>query len=223
MTNAPIPTNNARTEGALYRAARALLGWLGALLWPTTVEGDAHVPRPGGAIIAANHISFFDSVALVLAARRRVGFVGKAEYLDNWKTRRLFPALGMIPMERDGRRQAFRALSDAAKVIESGELFAIYPEGTRSRDGKLHPGHQGVGHLALATGAPVIPTGITGTDRVQPPGVRIPRPFRRIVVRFGAPIDPARFGGGRLDRRRQITDEVMTAIQRLSGQEFAAS
>jgi 1-acyl-sn-glycerol-3-phosphate acyltransferase len=181
------------------------------------------VSRAGPAIIAANHISFFDSIVLAAAVRRRIGFVGKAEYLDSWKTRRLLPALGMIPMERGGRRQAFRALDAAAKVIESGDLFAIYPEGSRSRDGKLHPGHRGVGHLAVATGAPVIPTGIAGTDRVQPPGVRVPRPFRRVIVRFGAPIDPARFDGNRHDRRRHITDEVMIAIHTLSGQELATT
>src|SRR5205814_7391491 len=146
---------------------------------------------------------------------------GKAEYLDDWKTRRLLPALGMIPMARGKRRQPMRALDAAAKVIESGDLFAIYPEGTRSRDGKLHPGHRGVGHLAVATGATVIPAGITGTDKVQPAGTRVPRPFRRIVVRFGLPIDPANFDGGRHDRCRRITDEVMTAGQGLCGPALA--
>jgi 1-acyl-sn-glycerol-3-phosphate acyltransferase len=126
-------------------------------------------------------------------------------------------------MARGKRRQSLQALDAAAKVIDAGDLFAIYPEGTRSRDGKLHRGHRGVGHLAITTGAPVIPVGISGTDRVQPVGARVPRPFRRLVVRFGAPIDPATFAGGRHDRRRRITDEVMKAIQRLSGQELATT
>ena len=210
--------------GRIYRAARLLLDPLVQFLWPTRVEGFEHVARHGPGIVAANHLSFFDSVALTVAVRRRLGFVGKAEYLDNWKTRRLFPALGMIPLERGGRRQALRALAEAEKVIESGELFAIYPEGTRSRDGRLHKGHRGVGRLAVATGAPVIPAGITGTDKVQPPGTRVPRPFRRIVVRFGPPIDPADFGrSGILERRRRITDAVMSAIQGLTGQELATA
>src|SRR4051812_31481031 len=188
-----------------YRVVRAVVGPVARLLWPTTVEGARHVAGDGPAIIAANHLSFFDSVALNLAVPRRIGFVGKAEYLDDWKTRRLFPALGMIPMERGSRRQAFRALDAAAKVIKSGDLFAIYPEGTRSRDGKLHRGHRGVGPLPVPTGAPVTPAGIEGTDKVQPAGRRLPRPSRRVVVRFGSPIDPAKFEGGRRDRRRRIT------------------
>jgi len=218
--NAQIRT---RPPGTLYRVVRAMVGPVARLLWPTTIEGSQYVAESGPAIIAANHVSFFDSIALNLAVHRRIGFVGKAEYLDNWKTRRLFPALGMIPLERDSGRQALRALAAAAKVVDSGDLFAIYPEGTRSRDGKLHPGHRGVGHLAVATGAPVIPAGITGTDKVQPAGARVPRPFHRIVVRFGTPIDPANFDGAKHDRHRRITEEVMTAIQQLSGQELATA
>ena len=206
---------------SFYRVARSIVGPVVRVLWPTTIEGGRHVAGDGPAIIAANHLSFFDSIALNLAVPRRIGFVGKAEYLDDWKTRRLLPALGMIPLPRGKRRQAMGALDAAAKVIESGDFFAIYPEGTRSRDGKLHRGHRGVGHLAVATGAPVIPAGISGTERVQPAGARVPRPFRRIVIRFGSPIDPARFAGGRHEQRRRITDEVMSAIQSLSGQEVA--
>jgi 1-acyl-sn-glycerol-3-phosphate acyltransferase len=182
------------------------------------VEGDEHLPADGAAIIAANHVSFFDSIVLTLAARRPVSFVGKAEYLDNWKTRRLFRALGMIPVDRGSPRQAYGALQVAAEVLQAEELFAVYPEGTRSPDGLLHDGRNGVGHLSMTTGASVIPAGIIGTDRIQPRGARLPRPFRKATVRFGEPIDPCRYDGSRRERRRLITRDVMSAIGQLSGQ-----
>ena len=187
-------------------------------LFRVRVEGDEHLPTAGGAIIAANHLSFFDSVALALAVPRPISFVGKAEYLDSWKTRRLFPALGMIPIERGSPRQASGALKVAAEVLEADELFAVYPEGTRTPDGTLHDGHNGVGHLSVTTGAFIIPAGIVGTDRIQPRGARLPRPFRTVIVRFGSPIDPGGYVGSRRDRRRRITSDVMSAIGNLSGQ-----
>jgi 1-acyl-sn-glycerol-3-phosphate acyltransferase len=150
--------------------------------------------------------------------RRTLSFVGKVEYLDSWRTRHLLPALGMIPVDRDNPRRALGALERAAEVLEDDELFAIYPEGTRSRDGALHAGHAGVGHLSATTGVAVIPTGIVGTDRIQPPGTRVPRPFTPAVVRFGTPIDPAAYQGSRRDRRRRITRDVMHAIGQLTGQ-----
>jgi 1-acyl-sn-glycerol-3-phosphate acyltransferase len=189
-------------------------------LFRVRVEGDEHLPTAGGAIIAANHLSFFDSVALALAVPRPISFVGKAEYLDSWKTRRLFPALGMIPIDRASPRQAYGALQVAAEVLEADELFAVYPEGTRTPDGTLHDGHNGVGHLSVTTGASVIPAGIVGTDRIQPRGARLPRPFRSAVVRFGSPIDPGGYVGSRRDRRRRITSDVMSAIGQLSGQTY---
>jgi 1-acyl-sn-glycerol-3-phosphate acyltransferase len=184
------------------------------------VEGEEHLPAEGAAIIAANHLSFFDSVALALAVRRPLSFVGKAEYLDRWMTRRLFPALGMIPVDRGRSRRAYGALRMAADVLDADQLFAVYPEGTRSRDGALHGGHAGVGHLSVTTGAAVIPAGIVGTDRIQPVGARVPRPFRAAVVRFGSPIEPAAYDGSRRDRRRRITHDVMSAISQLSGQVY---
>ncbi len=185
------------------------------------IEGDEHLPRTGAAIIAANHLSFFDSIVLALAVPRPLSFVGKVEYLDSWKTRRLFPALGMIPVDRANARRAYGALQAAAGVLEADELFAVYPEGTRSRDGALQSGHNGVGHLSVTTGAAVIPAGIVGTDRIQPPGVRVPRIFRSAVIRFGAPIEPQAYGGSRRERRRHITRDVMSAISKLSGQTYA--
>ena len=186
------------------------------------VEGHEHLPTAGAAIIAANHLSFFDSVALALAVPRPLSFVGKAEYLDSWKTRRLFPALGMIPVDRGSPRQAYGALQVAAEVLDADELFAVYPEGTRSQDGSLHDGRNGVGHLSVTTGASIIPTGIVGTDRIQPRGARLPRPFRSAIVRFGSPIEPGGYDGSRRDRRRRITRDVMSAISQLSGQTYTA-
>ena len=195
---------------------------MGRRLFRLRVEGLEHLPEHGAAIIAANHVSFFDSVALALAVPRPLSFVGKAEYLDSWRTRHLLPALGMIPVNRTSGRQAFGALQLAAGVLARSGLFAIYPEGTRSRDGDLAPGHTGVAHIAVASGAPIIPAGIIGTADIQPPGARVPRPFKAAAIRFGPPIDPTSYGGGRRTRRRLITDDVMTAIQSLSGQQRRA-
>ena len=164
-------------------------------LFPVRVEGNEHLPDSGPAIIAANHLSFFDHVALVLSVGRRLSFVGKSDYLDSWKTRFVLPALGMIPVDRENPRRALGALDRAADVLRADGLFAIYPEGTRSRDGSLHAGHTGVGHLSAATGVSIVPTGIVGTNRIQPPGARFPRPFRRAVIRFGTPIDPVQLPG----------------------------
>ena len=153
-----------------------------------------------------------------MAVRRTLSFVGKVEYLDSWKTRRLLPALGMIPVDRSDGRRAMVALKTAAGILRAGSLFAIYPEGTRSLDGDLHAGHTGAAYLSMATDAPIVPTGILGTSRIQPPGALVPRPFRLVTVRFGTPIDPTIYTGSRRHRRRLITDDVMSAIHTLSGQ-----
>ena len=144
-------------SGWLRRVLFGVAGPVCRRLFRLRVEGGEHLPAAGAAIIAANHLSFFDSVVLALAVPRRLSFVGKAEYLDSWKTRRLFPALGMIPVERGSPRRAYGALQVAAGVLEADELFAVYPEGTRSPDGSLRDGRNGVGHLSVTTGAAVIP------------------------------------------------------------------
>ena len=187
-------------------------------LFRVKVEGMINIPAEGGALLAANHISFFDTVVLMLSVPRRTRFIGKAEYMDSWKTRYAFPALGMIPIERQAGRQAMAALDTAAEVLRRGELLAIYPEGTRSRDGYLHRGHTGVAELALATGTPIVPIGLVGTDRIQPIGARVPRPFRRAVMRVGRPLLPSDYGGPRRRRRHQMTGDLMEAIRGLSGQ-----
>ena len=206
-------------DRTVNRVVRGAVRPVYRLLTPVHVENAANLPSSGGVILAANHISFFDTVVLMLSVPRRTFFVGKAEYLDSWKTRRLFPALGLIPIERQAARQAMGALHVAAGALTQGHVLGIYPEGTRSRDGLLHRGHSGVAQLALMTGAPVVPVGLVGTDRIQPIGVRVPRPYRHASIRFGPPIDPAHYGGPTRRRRQQLTVDLMEAIRQLSGQD----
>jgi 1-acyl-sn-glycerol-3-phosphate acyltransferase len=197
---------------------RPLMKWL----WRIKTVGLDHIPVSGPAILAPNHNSVIDSFFLPCVLPRRVSYVGKAEYLDDWKTRTLFPALGMIPIDRSGGDASARALDTAASVLEAGELFGIYPEGTRSRDGLLHKGHTGAARLSVRTGAPIVPVGILGTRAIQPPDRSLPRPFRPAEIRFGRPIHPAESGSITDDRLRfrQITDEVMFEIGELSRQTY---
>ncbi len=211
-----------RSAGQIQGLARAVLTPPFRFLWKVTTEGMQHIPATGGAIIAPNHISVLDSFFVPLVLPRRITYVGKAEYLDDWRSRCVFPAMGMIPRDGMGGYGGGAALDAAAGLLESGELFGIYPEGTRSRDGVLHKGHTGVARLALRTGAPIVPVGIIGTDAVQPPDARFPLPFRRVHIRFGRPVDPARYRHLGDDRMvlRQITDEVVYEIRSLTGQEY---
>jgi 1-acyl-sn-glycerol-3-phosphate acyltransferase len=214
-----------REAGKLQTAARVVLTPPFRFCWRITTEGTEHIPSTGGAIIAPNHISVLDSFFVPLCVGRRMTYVGKAEYMDDWKTKFVFPAIGMIPIDRSGGDASRRALDAAAGVLEAGELFGIYPEGTRARNGKLHKGHTGLARLALRTGAPIVPVGIIGTDAVQPPDAKFPKPFRRVHIRFGRPISVERYADRSGDRMllRQITDEVMYEIRNLSGQEYVDS
>jgi 1-acyl-sn-glycerol-3-phosphate acyltransferase len=208
--------------GRLYGVARAVVRPTLHALWRIEVDGLDNVPDDGGAIIAPNHTSVIDSFFVPAVLRRRITYVGKAEYMDDWKTRKLFPALGMIPIDRAGGDASQRALNTAARVLERGELFGIYPEGTRSRTGRLHKGHTGIARLALRTGAPIVPVGVIGTRDVQPPDASVPRPFKPVRIRFGRPVDVARYADRADDRfvLRQITDEVMFEIRELTGQDY---
>ena len=186
------------------------------------VEGREHVPKRGPVILAANHRSFLDSIFIPLVVHRRVTFVAKAEYFDDRKTAWFFRGCGQIPIRREGGSASERALASATDVLEQGKVFAIYPEGTRTRDGLLHKGHTGVARLALRCKVPIVPIGLVGTDDVQPVNARMPRLFRRVTIRFGEPIDPARHDGRDHDRLalRELTDEVMYEIGQLSGYEY---
>jgi 1-acyl-sn-glycerol-3-phosphate acyltransferase len=211
-----------RDAGQLQTVARALLTPPFRFFWKVTTEGLDQLPTSGGAIIAPNHISVLDSFFVPLVLPRRITYVGKAEYLDDWKTKWLFPAMGMIPIDRSGGDASARALDAAARILDAGELFGIYPEGTRARDGLLHKGHTGIARLALRTNSPIVPVGIIGTDDVQPPDAKVPHPFRRVHIRFGRPIPVERYLDRSNDRMvlRQVTDEVMFEIANLSGQTY---
>jgi len=193
-----------------------------ASFWRLRAVGLDNIPASGSAILSPNHTSVIDSFFLPAVLPRRITFVGKAEYLDDWKTRRLFPALGMIPIDRSGGDAADRALATAARLLDEGELFGIYPEGTRARDGYLHKGHTGAARLSLQTGAPIVPVGILGTRAIQPPDASFPKPFRPVEVRFGRPIRPATASdvADTRMRLRQITDELMFEIRALTGQDY---
>jgi 1-acyl-sn-glycerol-3-phosphate acyltransferase len=211
-----------REYGKLYPVARAVMSPIFKALWRINTRGLDRLPKTGGAIFCPNHTSVIDSFFLPMVLPRRITFVGKAEYMDSWKTKHIFPAIGMIPIDRGGGNAGERALKTAARVIESGEFFGIYPEGTRARDGRLHRGHTGPARLALRTGAPIVPVGIVGTREIQPPDAKVPRPFKRAEVRFGTPIDVQRYADRADDRMvlRQIIDEVMFEIRELTGQEY---
>jgi 1-acyl-sn-glycerol-3-phosphate acyltransferase len=187
-------------------------------------EGREHLPADGAVILASNHLSFIDSVVIRLAAPRRVTFLAKAEYftgrgLRGRLVRWFFTAVGSVPVPRGEHRAAQAALDTAREVLAGGNVFGIYPEGTRSLDGRLYRGRTGVGWLALSSGAPVVPVALDGTDRLQPVGKRIPRP-QRVTVRFGRPLTFAGDAASARDRR-VVTDAVMRSIGDLSGQERA--
>jgi 1-acyl-sn-glycerol-3-phosphate acyltransferase len=208
-----------------YLFARFVLRPLFWLAFRPTVVGRENVPPSGPVILASNHLSFIDSIAIPLMAPRTVAYLAKAEYwqgsgLKGWFTRTLFTALRAQPVERQAQRAATAALDTALAVLQGGEAFGIYPEGTRSRDGRLARGKTGVAWLALTADCPVVPVAVHGTDRVQPVGARWPRPAR-IRVTFGEPLVFPEYRGmaskGKV--RREVTDRVMERILALSGQE----
>ena len=202
--------------------ARALSAPVRRGLVRLRVEGIENLPSEGPAIIAANHLSFFDSVLLLFALPRRVYALGKAEYTERRITRWLFCGAGMIPVRREHPGDLAGAFDQARAVLDAGGVLAIFPEGTRSRDGQLHRGHSGAAHLALETGAPLIPIGIIGTDQILPTGARLVRPFRRATLRIGKPIWPAVSGFTKSTKRarRTTTDQLMVEIRRLSEQQY---
>jgi len=202
----------------LYWAMKVALTPVLRVTYRVRVEGRENLPKRGPVILAANHRSFLDSIFLPLVIGRRVTFVAKAEYFDDRRTAWFFRGLGQIPIRRSGGSASAGALDSATGVLEGGGVFGIYPEGTRTRDGYTHRGHTGVARLARRTGAPIIPVGIVGTDECQPTDKKMPRPFRDVAVRFGAPIAPDRYAGSDDGLAlRQITDEVMFEIVQLCG------
>ena len=208
----------------LYRVTRRVVLTVFQLFWRPRIEGRELIPSTGLLIVASNHLSFIDSIVIPVTVPRKVVFLAKAEYWEGrspatWPRRLFFAAFEAVPVQREQQQDAQASLDLARGVVERGDAFGIYPEGTRSRDGRLYRGRTGVGWLALATGARVVPVGVVGTDRVQPVGARVPRVHRGVAIRFGEPVDPAEYAHlppGRA--RREITDAVMDRIAALSGQ-----
>jgi 1-acyl-sn-glycerol-3-phosphate acyltransferase len=226
MLTPAAPEPAAATPKLLPTVLRAAMIPLSRLAFRPEVHGVANVPRQGPVILAANHLSFVDSFLIPLMTPRRVSFLAKQEYFEGgsprqWATRTFFSSLDAIGVPRDGFRAAQEALEIALQVLQDGGAFGIHPEGSRSRDGRLYRGRTGVAWLAMASGAPVIPAAILGSDRIQPIGARLPRPGK-IVVKFGEPMHFALPPGVRPGpARRTATDEIMAAIARLSGQPLA--
>ncbi|MGY0539869.1 lysophospholipid acyltransferase family protein [Nocardioides sp. YJ-D4] len=191
------------------------------------MTGAENVPRTGGVLLASNHLSFADSIVIPSVSPRPVHFLAKSDYftgtgLKGAAQRAWFEGMGMLPVDRDDPQAALGSLEVALEVLNKGEAFGIYPEGTRSRDGRLYRGRTGVAHLALTAGVPVVPVGLRGTAELQPVGSSLPR-LAKVTVEFGQPIQVAgRFDGVPLGKaRRSLTDEVMEAIAALSGQDVA--
>ncbi|MGB6161510.1 MAG: lysophospholipid acyltransferase family protein [Pseudonocardiaceae bacterium] len=203
-----------------------LLGPLMRLACHPRVRSAEHIPRRGGAILASNHLAVADSFFLPLMIRRRVTFLAKREYfttpgLRGWLKRQFFSATGQVPIDRSSASAAQAALDTGARLLASGKLLGIYPEGTRSPDGRLYKGKTGVARMALEAGVPVIPVVMVGTDKVSPMGTKMWRPHP-VEIRFGAPLDFSRYAGLAGDRfvERSMVDEIMYALMELSGQEY---
>ncbi|MFJ3662425.1 lysophospholipid acyltransferase family protein [Streptomyces sp. NPDC090119] len=203
-----------------------LLGPILRLSFRPRIEGLDHVPESGAAIIAGNHLSFSDHFLMPAILKRRITFLAKAEYftgpgIKGRLTAFFFRSAGQIPVDRSGKEAGQAAVREGLKVLGRGELLGIYPEGTRSHDGRLYKGKVGVAVMALKAGAPVVPCAMIGTFEAQPPGRKIPK-LRKITIRFGEPLEFSRYAGMEDEKAvlRAVTDEIMYAVLELSGQEY---
>ncbi len=208
----------------LYEVAHAIVPPVAKVIWRPRVEGLVNIPETGPVLVASNHLSFADSMVIPIVVPRKVVFLAKEDYFTGTGVkgavvRGWFEGIGMVPVNRDDTKSALASLDVALEVLARGEAFGIYPEGARSRDGRLYRGRTGVAQLALTSGAPIVPVGLIGTEKLQPVGATVPR-LVRVTVRFGRPIRVAgRFDGMPPGRaRRELTDELMDAIAALSGQ-----
>jgi 1-acyl-sn-glycerol-3-phosphate acyltransferase len=205
---------------------RVLLGPILLVVYRPWVEGAENVPATGPAIIAGNHLTVVDSLFMPLVVERKVAFLAKSDYftergVKGWLKRIFFGGTGNVPIDRSGGKASEAALRTGLKILERGDLLGIYPEGTRSPDGRLYRGRTGVARMALEARAPVVPVAMIGTFEMQPPGRIIPK-VRRPGVRFGKPLDFSRYYGMESDRYvlRAITDEIMYSLMQLSGQQY---
>lgn len=211
-----------------YTLLRLFAGLLFTLGWRPVITGSEHVPATGPVIIASNHLSFIDSIVIPLAVpHRRVTFLAKAEYfigggLRGWPRRTFFKGFGAVPVRRGSQADARAAMEATLTVLQRGWACCVYPEGTRSRDGRLYRGRTGIGYLAFAADSPVVPAGLVGTDEMQPVGSRFPR-RAKVRIAFAPPVRPQDYAGVANPglARRRLTDDVMDAIAALSGQERA--
>jgi 1-acyl-sn-glycerol-3-phosphate acyltransferase len=213
---------DAQGAGKLQTRFRSVARPVSERLWRFHLEGFELLPAEGPAILCPNHVSFLDSAFLMLHVPRNISYVGKAEYMDSWKTKFLFPAMGMIPIDRSGGSKSLVALDMAERVLLRGELFGIFPEGTRSRDGDLHKGRTGAARLAMKVGCPLYPVGVIGTREIQPPDAKLPKLRRDCTIRIGRPIKLDRYRNRTDNHRvlREITDELMFEIRELTGQVY---
>jgi 1-acyl-sn-glycerol-3-phosphate acyltransferase len=225
----PIPIDVRTWEHVIvfYSVVKAILGPILRLLFRPWYDGVENIPREGGAILASNHLSFSDHFFTPLPVPRKVVFLAKSEYFTGHgfkglASRAFFSGVGQIPVDRSGGQASERALRTGLRVLAQGHLLGIYPEGTRTPDGRLYRGKTGVARLALEARVPVIPTAMVGTFEFQPPGKIAPRPWVRPGVRFGKPLDFSRYYGLHEDRivLRAITDEIMYELMKLAGQEY---
>lgn len=203
-----------------------ILGPLLRLLFRPRIEGLENIPEEGAAIVAGNHLSFSDHFLMPAILKRRITFLAKAEYftgpgLKGRLTAAFFRSAGQIPVDRSGKDAGQAALREGLGVLSTGDLLGIYPEGTRSHDGRLYKGKVGVAAMALGAGVPVVPCAMVGTFEIQPPGQKIPK-IRKVTIRFGRPLDFSRYAGMEGERAvlRAVTDEIMYEILELSGQEY---
>ncbi|TQS44469.1 lysophospholipid acyltransferase family protein [Cryptosporangium phraense] len=209
-----------------YGLSRVVAGPFLHLAFRPWVQGKEHVPATGGAILASNHLSILDSVFLPLMIDRDVVFVAKQEYFTGTRpidrlTARIMRGQGQVPINRGNNRAAQEALDASLKILQGGDLFGIYPEGTRSPDGRLYRGRTGVAWLALTADVPVVPVAMMNTERALPPGTKVPRPVK-VGVRIGEPLTFEEYKGqaGKARARRAVTDQIVAAIGALSGQEY---
>jgi 1-acyl-sn-glycerol-3-phosphate acyltransferase len=210
----------------LYAIGKLALAPVARLLWRPKVVGQEHIPATGAAILAANHLAVMDSVILPSVVSRNVYFLAKDEYflapgLKGMLMKQVMYGLNQIPVDRSGGRKSLMALDSALPVLRDGHVLGIYPEGTRSPDGRLYRGRPGVAKLALDAPAPIIPVGILGTDKIQPIGASVPRLGPIVEVRIGEPLDLSPWQGGEVDNKglRELTHKLMAAIRALTGQE----
>jgi len=203
-----------------------VLGPLLRFIFRPWVRGVENVPSSGAAILASNHLSFSDSIFLPLQCPRPVVFLAKSEYftgrgLKGWLVKTFFKATGQLPIDRSGGKASEAALNTGLGVLEQGQLLGIYPEGTRSPDGRLYRGRTGIARMALEAKVPVVPVAMIDTEKVQPIGKRLPR-IRRVGIVYGKPLDFSRFDGMEGDRivLRAVTDEIMYELKKISAQEY---